>query len=67
MRAMEKVFEWTTPQDAIRSEYAYWAAQSIVDRASAVETLREVTLGIYSDETPARLERVHQLTVRPSR
>jgi hypothetical protein len=64
---MEKVFEWTTPDDAVRSEVAYWAAQSIVDRVSAVETLREVTLGIYSDETPARLERVYQLTVRPSR
>jgi glycine C-acetyltransferase len=38
---------------------AYWAAQSIIDRVSAVETLREVTLGIYSDETPARLERVY--------
>lgn len=53
---MEKVFEWTTPQDAVRSEVAYWAGQSIVDRVSAVETLREVTLGIYSAETPARLE-----------
>jgi hypothetical protein len=64
---MEKVFEWTTPEDAIRSEVAYWAEQSIVDRVSAVETLREATLGIYTDEAPARLERVHQLTVRSSR
>ncbi len=64
---MEKVFEWTTPKDAVRSEVAYWAEQSVVDRVSAVETLREVTLGIYDHEAAARLERVYQLTVRPSR
>ena len=64
---MEKVFEWTTPEKAIQSEVAYWALQSIEDRVSAVETLRQATLGIYTDEAPARLERVYRLAVRPSR
>jgi len=64
---VDKVFQWTTPEEAIRSEVAYWALQTVEDRVSAVETLREATLGIYADEAPARLERVYQLAVRPSR
>jgi hypothetical protein len=64
---MDKVFTWTTPKEAIRSEIEYWLAQSVEDRVSAVETIREATLGIYNDETPRRLERVYQLVVRPSR
>ena len=47
---MDKVFEWTTPEDAVRSEVAFWAKQSIVDRVSAVEALRQATLGIYTDD-----------------
>jgi hypothetical protein len=64
---MDKVFSWTTPREAIRTEVAYWATQSVEERVSAVETIREATLGIYTDETPPRLERVCQITVRPSR
>ncbi len=64
---MEKVFAWTTPREAIKSEIAYWASRSVEERVSAVETIREATAGIYTDEATPRLERVYQLTVRPSR
>ncbi|MDD9964634.1 MAG: hypothetical protein OXR73_00295 [Myxococcales bacterium] len=36
----------------------YWRGRNIEDRVSAVETIREATLGIYTDEAANRLERV---------
>ena len=57
---MEKVFRWTTPESAIEEEVHYWRERSIEDRVSAVETIREATLEIYTDEAADRLERVHR-------
>lgn len=64
---MDKVFAWCTPEEAIQSEIAYWATRSVEERVSAVETIREATMGIYTDEAAPRLERVYRLVVRPSR
>lgn len=56
---MDKVYEWTTPEEAARAEGAYWRSRSIEERVSAVEAIREATPGIYG-EAPARLERVYR-------
>jgi hypothetical protein len=61
---MEKVFSWTTHDDAVKREGAYWLSRSVEERVSAVETIREATLGIY-DEAPTRLERVYRVVERP--
>jgi hypothetical protein len=39
-RVMEKVFRWTTPEDAIAEEVRYWNGVSPSDPVAAVETLR---------------------------
>ena len=61
---MEKVFAWTTPEDAVRDEVRYWQGCSIEERVAAVELLRRATLGIYDEPSP-RLERTHRW-VEPS-
>ena len=50
---MEKVYAWTTPREAVRAEGEYWRSRSIEERVSAVEAIREATVGIYG-EAPAR-------------
>ena len=62
---MEKTYRWTTPEEAIKDEVRYWQSVSIEERVSAVETLRQATLGIYDDEAAARLERVYRFVERP--
>jgi hypothetical protein len=56
---MEKVYTWTTPEQAVKAEGDYWRRCSIEERVAAVETLRQATVGIYGD-APARLERVYR-------
>jgi hypothetical protein len=63
---MDKVYEWTTPEQAIRAEVEHWRACSIEERVSAVELIREATPGIYGD-APARLERVYRFVELPPR
>jgi hypothetical protein len=63
---MDKVYEWTTPEQAIRAEAEHWRKCSIEERVSAVELIREATPGIYGD-APARLERVYQFVELPPR
>ncbi len=63
---MDKVYEWTTPEQAIRAEAEHWRKSSIEERVSAVELIREATWGIYG-EAPARLERVYQFVELPPR
>ena len=59
---MDKVFRWTTPEDAIAEEVRYWNSVSPSERVAAVEVLRQRTPGIYGD-APPRLERVRHLFV----
>jgi hypothetical protein len=63
---VNKVFAWTTPEEAVNAEVRYWQASSVEDRVSAVETIRQTTLGIY-DATAVRMERVYRLVVLPPR
>jgi hypothetical protein len=51
---VRRVARWTTPEQAVRDEMAYWLSRPVAERISAVETLRELTWGIY-DEAPIRL------------
>jgi hypothetical protein len=62
-RVMEKVFRWTTPEDAIAEEVRYWQGVSPSERVAAVETLRQRIPGIYGD-APCRLERVYRFIDR---
>jgi hypothetical protein len=63
---MPKPWKWTTPEEARRDEAAYWISRPVSERLAAVETLRQLTWGIYGDAT-ARMERVHRLVVRRTR
>jgi hypothetical protein len=63
---MEKVFPWTTPEDAVAEEVRYWASVSPSERVAAVEMLRQRTPGIYGD-APSRLERVYRFVERQER
>src|SRR5438876_10573900 len=61
-----KRYRWATPEEATRAEGRYWRGLSVADRVSAVETIREATVGIY-DEAPARMERTYRLIDLPPR
>jgi hypothetical protein len=63
---VNKVFAWTTPEEAVNAEVRYWQASSVEDRVSAVETIRQTALGIY-DATAVRMERIYRLVVLPPR
>lgn len=63
---MDKVYEWTTPEEAARAEGAHWRSRSIEERVSAIEAIRRATAGIYGD-APARLERVWRFVELPPR
>lgn len=64
---MDKTYCWTTPQEAINDEVRYWRSVSVAERVSAVETIRQATLGIYNDEAAPRLERVYRFVEREPR
>jgi hypothetical protein len=57
--AVEKVFAWTTPEEAVIAEGRYWRSVSIAERVAAVETIRRATPGVYG-RVPARLARAHR-------
>jgi len=59
---MKPVYAWTTHEEAAREEGRHWRSVSVDERVAAVEVIRRATVGIY-DKLPARLERVHSLTV----
>ncbi len=59
-------WKWTTPDEAARDEASYWLSRPVSERLAAVETLRQLTWGIYGD-TAARMERVHRIVVRRTR
>src|SRR5207244_2669478 len=61
-----KPYRWTTHGEAVRAEREHWRNVSIADRVSAVETIREATIGIY-DEAPARMERTYRFIALPPR
>lgn len=63
---VKRVFRWTTHEAAEAAEVRYWRSRPVVERVSAVETIREATLGIYG-EAPARLVRVYRFVTRPTR
>ncbi len=62
---MERIYRWTSPEEAVADEVRYWREQSIEARVSGVELIRQATFGIYTDEAAPRLERAHRL-VDPS-
>lgn len=47
MASGSKAYAWTTHEEAARQEGAYWRSVSIEERVSAVETIRQATIGIY--------------------
>jgi len=57
--SVEKVFAWTTPEEAIIAEGRYWRSVSIAERVAAVEAIRRATPGVYGP-VPTRLARVHR-------
>jgi hypothetical protein len=66
MEVMDKVYAWTTPEEAVRAEGEHWRSCTIEERVSAVEIIRERTPGVYG-EAPARLERVYRFVELPPR
>jgi len=51
-RRVKKTFAWSTPEKALEAEGRYWRRLSIAARVSAVEIIREASLGIYDEATP---------------
>jgi len=51
VRPPRKDWKITTPDEAARDEVAYWSSRPVAERLAAVETPRQLTWGIYGDDT----------------